>query len=325
MTTKNPVSMIDVARLAGVSTTTVSHVLNNTRFVSEETREKVNAAIRQLNYVPNASARTLKTGKTHKIQFIISDVDNSFFTSLIDTIENELAGKGYQLLLANTHENWERERKHLQSVSRSTVDGLILSTAQTDWKVLQKFLPSDIPIILIDRQPKDCSVDSVSISTYKAVYRAIIRLHQAGYTKIGLIGARENLSTSIERDEAYKDAVSDLHLEPYIAPSDSLRNSSPSRYQMLVQQGCTAILIANERMTEDIVHYQYKNPEELKKGISLVGFADSGEPYWLLERMIIQPTDEMGRYAAGRLLQMIADEDLPPIEKTLEAQYVEEK
>ncbi|MBQ1321735.1 MAG: LacI family DNA-binding transcriptional regulator, partial [Solobacterium sp.] len=114
--------MIDVARLAGVSTTTVSHVLNNTRYVSQGTQDKVNQAIRELNYVPNASARTLKTGKTGKIQFIISDVDNYFFVSLIESIENALSARGYQLLLANTHEDWQREQNHLAAVNKSSVD-----------------------------------------------------------------------------------------------------------------------------------------------------------------------------------------------------------
>ncbi|MBR2595931.1 MAG: LacI family DNA-binding transcriptional regulator [Solobacterium sp.] len=321
---KNPVSMIDVARRAGVSTTTVSHVLNNTRYVSQGTRDKVNQAIRELNYVPNASARTLKTGKTGKIQFIISDVDNYFFVSLIESIENALSARGYQLLLANTHEDWQREKNHLAAVTRSSVDGLILSTAQMDWNELQKYLPGDIPVILIDRKPDDSTVDSVYISTYQAVYRAVIRLHQEGHSRIGMIGARAQLSTTVERTNAYLDAMKDLHLEANCVPSDSLRNSSPVCYEKLVSDGCTAVIISNERLTEDLVHYLYRQRKPAED-VTLVGFMSGKDPHTMLSRVIEQPTDEMGQYAASRILQLIDDSSLPPVDKRLEATYMEEE
>ena len=324
MSNKNTISMADVANLAGVSTTTVSHVLNNTRYVSQETKDRVNKAIKELNYVPNATARTLKTGKSMKIQFIISDVDNYFFISLIESIEEVLSQRNYQLLLANTHEDWEKEKRHLLSFSKAAVDGLILSSAQTNWDVLKEYLPSDVPVILIDRKPDKCPIDSVTISTYKAIYRAVVRLHQQGHTKIGMIGARANLSTTVERNQAYFDAMHDLHLEPYYVPSDSLRNSSPTCYERLVDMGASAIIVSNERMTEDLVHYMYKNNKTRQDNIKLIGFMAGKDPHTMLEDIIEQPTEEMGRYAATRLLNMIDDDSLQPVEKQLEAFFREE-
>ncbi len=312
-------SIVDVAKLAGVSTATVSHVINNTRFVSDETRSRVNNAIRELGFAPNASARTLKTGRTNKIQFIIPDVDNAFFTSLIESIESALAKHGYQLLLANTHENWDTELSYLRTVNSSVVDGLILATTQTDWNVLQENLPSDLPVVLVDRKPEGCSIDCVWISTYTACRDVMDKLIGCGHKKIGLIAARPSLSTSVERNQAYIDSVSEADLTQYIAPGDSLRNSSPKHYQELVKKGCTAILIANGRMTDDIIYYQYEHPEEMQRNITLAGFRESAKVHRLTPISIFQPSEAMGQYAAERILAIIKKSGRKPKEKILQA------
>ncbi|MBR2846257.1 MAG: LacI family DNA-binding transcriptional regulator [Solobacterium sp.] len=311
--------IVDVAKMAGVSTATVSHVINNTRFVTDDTRERVNQAIRELGYAPNASARTLKTGKTNKIQFIIPDVDNAFFTSLIESIESVLSKHGYQLLLVNTHENWDTELSYLRTVNSSVVDGLILATTQTDWKTLKENLPSDLPVVLVDRKPDGCSIDCVWISTYDACYEAVNKLIQWGHKKIGLIAARPNLSTSVERNQAYTDSITEGSLEQYIAPGDSLRNSSPKHYQELIKQGCTAILVANGRMTDDIIYYQYEHPEEMQRNITLAGFRESSKVHRLTPIAISQPSEKMGEYAAERILALIKNSHRKPKENILHA------
>lgn len=311
--------IVDVAKMAGVSTATVSHVINNTRFVTDDTRERVNQAIRELGYAPNASARTLKTGKTNKIQFIIPDVDNAFFTSLIESIESVLSKHGYQLLLVNTHESWDTELSYLRTVNSSVVDGLILATTQTDWETLKENLPSDLPVVLVDRKPDGCSIDCVWISTYEACYEAVKKLIQWGHKKIGLIAARPNLSTSVERNQAYTDSITEGNLEQYIAPGDSLRNSSPKHYQELIKQGCTAILVANGRMTDDIIYYQYEHPEEMQRNITLAGFRESSKVHRLTPIAISQPSEKMGEYAAERILALIKNSHRKPKENILHA------
>ena len=313
------VSIIDVAKEAGVSTATVSHVINRTRFVSDETRKRVNDAIKELGYAPNASARTLKTGKTNKIQFIIPDVDNAFFTSLIESIESALTKHGYQLLLANTHENWETELSYLRTVNKSIVDGLILATTQTDWNTLKQNLPADLPVVLLDRKPKGCDIDCVWISTYHACHEALLKLIEWGHLKIGLIAARPSLSTSVERNNAYNDAISANNLEKFISPGDSLRNSSPKHYQELVGKGCTAILIANGRMTDDIIYYQYEHPEEMARNVTLCGFRESSKVHRLTPIAVSQPSEQMGEYAAGRIMTLIKNRHARPKEKILQA------
>ena len=102
------VTISDVAKLAGVSTATVSHTINNTRYVSSETKEKVYGAIKQLGYTPDASARSFRTGKKKTIGFIVPDISNKFFATMIETVENQLSAEGYHLIVANTKENMKR-------------------------------------------------------------------------------------------------------------------------------------------------------------------------------------------------------------------------
>ena len=104
------VTISDVARLAGVSTATVSHTINSTRYVSGETKEKVYRAIAELGYTPDASARSFRTGKKKTIGFIVPDISNKFFATMIESVENYLSAHGYHLIIANTKENPERER-----------------------------------------------------------------------------------------------------------------------------------------------------------------------------------------------------------------------
>ena len=111
----------DVARLAGVSTATVSHTINSTRYVSGETKEKVYQAIRQLGYTPDASARSFRTGKKKTIGFIVPDISNKFFGTIIESAENYLSAQGYHLIIANTKESMDREETNLRLLTAGLV------------------------------------------------------------------------------------------------------------------------------------------------------------------------------------------------------------
>ena len=300
-------SIGDVAKKAGVSTATVSHVINNTRFVTPETREKVLSAIRELGYSPNETARSLKTGKTNKIMFIVPDIGNQYFTTIIESVENTLSEHNYQLIIANTHEDWKREMKHLDSCNRSSADGLLIATTQTDWKVLKKHLPDDMPIVLIDRRLDQSTSCCAWISAYDAVYQAVMELGQQ-HEKIGFIAGIPSLSTSIERYRAYLDAVFAMNLKPYIEQGNSLRNSSPSCYQRLVNKGCTAVVAANGMMTEDIVFSRSISTDD---NVTLVGFRESPNMHPLTQLSILQPSDELGKMAAERIYSLITDSSDP--------------
>ena len=126
------VTISDVAKLAGVSTATVSHTINNTRYVSNETKEKVYRAIEELGYTPDASARSFRTGKKKIIGFIVPDIANKFFATMIESVEKYLSANGYQLIIANTRENMDREETNIRLLTAGLVDGLLVAAPERD-------------------------------------------------------------------------------------------------------------------------------------------------------------------------------------------------
>ena len=145
------VTISDVARLAGVSTATVSHTINNTRYVSGDTKEKVYQAIRQLGYTPDASARSFRTGKKKTIGFIVPDISNKFFGTIIESAENYLSAQGYHLIIANTKESMDREETTLRLLTAGLVDGLLVASTMDDFARLDGLIPAGFPVVLVDR------------------------------------------------------------------------------------------------------------------------------------------------------------------------------
>ena len=122
-------SMRDVAAKAGVSVATVSHVINNTRFVADSTREKVQAAIQELNYNPDTMARIFKTGRTNLVGFVVPNISDPFFATLIEEVESVLSRQNYRLIVTNSHEDEQREIENLRFLSNGLVDGIIVASA----------------------------------------------------------------------------------------------------------------------------------------------------------------------------------------------------
>src|SRR5229473_607687 len=141
----------DVARRAGVSTSTVSHVVNNTRFVSDELRERVEAAMRELDYTPNAAARMLTLKRSHTIGLIVSDIRNPFFASVARGVEDVAQEQGYTLVLCNSDESAERETACLNALETRAVDGVLLASAGVADAHLARLVRAGYPLVLADR------------------------------------------------------------------------------------------------------------------------------------------------------------------------------
>ena len=136
------VTISDVAKLAGVSTATVSHTINNTRYVSSETKEKVYSAIAELGYTPDASARSFRTGKKKTVGFIVPDISNKFFATMIESVENYLSMHGYHLIIANTKEDMDREETNVRLLTAGLVDGLLIASTMDDFGRFDQMIPA---------------------------------------------------------------------------------------------------------------------------------------------------------------------------------------
>jgi LacI family transcriptional regulator len=163
------VTISDVARLAGVSTATVSHTINNTRYVSEETKEKVYQAIAELGYTPDASARSFRTGKKRTIGFIVPDISNKFFGTMIEAVENYLSTRGYHLIIANTKEDATREETNIRLLSAGLVDGLLVASTMENFEQFDRLIPAGFPVVLVDRTFETKKYSSLCVSNFQPI------------------------------------------------------------------------------------------------------------------------------------------------------------
>jgi len=325
---RNFVTISDVARLAGVSTATVSHTINSTRYVSGETKEKVYRAIAELGYTPDASARSFRTGKKKTIGFIVPDISNKFFATMIESVENYLSAHGYHLIIANTKENPEREETNIRLLSAGLVDGLLIASTMEDFSRFESLIPAGFPVVLVDRTFDTKRFPSVSVSNFQPIYRSVCRLAGKGDKRIGMIGGLPRLSSTKERIAAYQEAVADCGLpqdDLLIRYGNSMENSAQSCLDELLEQKCDALVVAQGLMASETVIYLHKKGLKLGEDIDLVTFVDydSDINYLYSKQMdcIIQPVEKLGETAGELILRRIETPDAPAFEQVLTSTY----
>ena len=302
--------MAEVAKEAGVSTATVSYVINGTKPVSREIAERVYQAISKLNYVPNASARSLRTGNSRIIAFLIPDIANLFFAVLNSAIEAVLSHEGYQLLVVNTHEDPQKEREVLNSLTSGKIDGLIIATTMSDYREIMQAAPKSVPIVLVDRRPLNNNTDLVLSDSSAASYESVRYLLRRGHRKIGFIGGHRALSTTAERFRAYRDALLDggVCVDERLVYFISDENTDvEALFCRLLAQGCTALFVGNSHICMQGVAVL----ADAMGRCEIVTFLDSPEYKPLFDYMqvhvIEQPVEQIGTAAGRQLLQRLSN------------------
>ena len=322
------VTISDVAKLAGVSTATVSHTINNTRYVSGETKEKVYQAIAELGYTPDASARSFRTGKKKTIGFIVPDISNKFFATMIESVENCLSAHGYHLIIANTKEDMDREETNIRLLTAGLVDGLLIASTMDDFQRFDQLIPAGFPVVLVDRVFDSQKYSSVSVSNFQPIYRSVCRLAGKGARRVGIIGGLPRLSTTKERISAYQQAVADCGLptdQDLIRYGDSMENSAQACLDDLLARDCDAIIVCQGLMAAETISYLHMKNIQLAKDIDLVSFVDYDYNFYQLysDQMdsIVQPVKEQGTAAGEQILRRVEDPDTPIFEKVLTSAY----
>ena len=322
------VTISDVARLAGVSTATVSHTINSTRYVSEETKEKVYRAIAELGYTPDASARSFRTGKKRTIGFIVPDISNKFFGTMIEAVENYLSAHGYHLIIANTKEDADREETNIRLLSAGLVDGLLVASTMEDFERFDRLIPAGFPLVLVDRTFETKKYSSLCVSNFQPIYRSVCRLAAKGAKRIGIVGGLPRLSSTKERISAYQQAVADCGLpqdEKLIRYGDSMENSVQACLDALLAEKCDAIVVCQGLMASETVIYLHQKGIQLAKDIDLVSFVDYDSNFYELysSRMdcIVQPVEELGTAAGEQILSRVENPEAPVFEKVLTSAY----
>ncbi|MCI9568619.1 MAG: LacI family transcriptional regulator [Lachnospiraceae bacterium] len=319
----------DVAKQAGVSIATVSHVINGTRHVTDATRKKVEDAIHILDYSPDISARGLKTGKKNLVGLITPDLGNRFFSLILEEIEDELSLHGYNAVVVNTRENCNREVSGLKLLTSGITDGIIIASSFQNYRDIATYIPKGFPSVHIDRLPRGYQGDSVRVSSFSAVKEATADLLREGHIRIGYIASLARLSSTEERLQGYECALKEagLSLDPaLIKQGDSHSRSGYLCMQQLVEEGVRAVFISNSLMASGALTYLDNCGMRIGQDIQVASMRDYEWHRFQREsiRTVEQPGREMARLAARRILERIERPDEAGSEILLQATYHKE-
>ena len=317
-----PITTIrDVAEHAGVSITTVSHILNDTRHVSDELRERVEKAMLELDYTPNALARGLRQKQTRTLGIIVPDSANPYFAEVARGVEDACFAQGYSVILCNSDSDPEKESMYINVLAEKQVDGICLVAASTE--TIEKHLdaaPSlQIPMVLIDREYPKTIVDTVVVENTDGAVKAVEHLLSLGHRRIGCITGMPDLLNSQKRNDGYRQAIQDAGL----AVDESLVIEGDFRYEggyeatkklLALANPPTAVFACNDLMAIGAISAVVSEGLSVPEDISIVGFDDIHLAVFANPSLttVVQPKHEMGVTAAEILLKRLKDSNLKP-------------
>ncbi|WP_232663989.1 LacI family DNA-binding transcriptional regulator [Pseudonocardia sp. TRM90224] len=318
----------DVAARAGVSTATVSRALNGKSTVAPELVARVAAAAKALGYQPHGPARNLRRQETAVLALIISDVENPFFTALARGVEDVAHADGYSVVLCNSDEDAEKERRYLAVALQERVAGVIISPSggTTGIDVLAGH---GIPVVAVDRPlPAGTGdavlVDSVLVDSRKAAFSATEHMMKEGYERIACISGPTGVRTADDRVIGYQDAVH-RGLELVRRTEYRAGGAHAATIELFAQPGRPdAVLVANSAMAIGVLDALRELGLRPGRDVGVVAFDDAA---WagLVDpplSVVAQPASEMGQAAARLLLARIADPHRPPTCTTLAAHLI---
>ncbi len=320
-------SIKDVAATAGVSTATVSRVLSEYPHVRPEVRERVLAAIAQLDYRPNLVARNLRSSQSKTLGLIVSDIRNPFFTAISRAVEDTAYEYGYSILLCNTDENPEKELLYLQLMHDEQVAGVIFSPTR---HTIANFasLNIDYPTVFIDRAPRSVEADAVLLDNVTAAYLLTKHLIDQGYRRIAAMFG-ETSTTGQERMRGYQEALNEHNL----ALSTEYVRMIPPRIEtglattldlLTLIPEPDAIFTSNSLLMAGAMQALRASKRSIPDDVALVGFDETSWTNLVEPRMTVmaQPTDDIGKTATELVLQRIADPHRSPRKIILQGELI---
>lgn len=305
--------MKDVAARAGVDISTVSRALNErTRDrLSEDTVDRVLAVAKELGYRPNVLARSLRTQRSHVVGMVVPDLTNPFFPPILRGLEDALGRHGYTLIVANTDNDLERERQAVQSLVERQVDGMVLATSHIGHEAADPELVGSVPIVLVNRRPRDPSVPSVVPDDDAAVREVVAHLHGLGHRRLAHVAGPQEVSTGRTRLEVFTAACRELGLPPPDVEIAGAFAVEPGRRacEHLLRRGtaATAIFAANDLLALGTLQALRRSGRRVPADTSVVGYNDMplvdliDPPLTTVE----VPKYEMGGRAAEVLLAIL--------------------
>lgn len=326
----------DVAERAGVSTMTVSRVVNRSGYVSATTRQRVEAAIADLGYVPNALARQLRSKRSKTVALVVSDISNPFFTTIARGVEDVAAPHGFSVIFCNTDESADEEARYLRVLIERQVDGILLVPTRATGASFRTLRNHRIPVVAIDRRVAGRRIDSVRCDSEAGAHALTSHLISLGHRRIAVLAGRSTISTSIDRVAGCRRALLECgldlddalvryggynfgalnQLDGYQMAQDILASASPRP---------TAIFAANNFIAFGAMRALRQAGLRVPEDVSIVAFDDLPAE-WALDPFLtvaVQPAGEIGRRAAELLLDRLGgDRDAPGQAVVLAAEVI---
>ena len=327
-----PVTLRDVARVAGVHPGTVSRALNpaSEALVNEETVRRVRDVAAQLGYRPNPMARGLKTNRTYTVGVLVPDIQNPLFPPIIRGIDDRLGAAGYTPLIANTDNDPERERTDVDAMRARQVDGFITATARRDHELLDEVARFTAPVVLVNRRVADGRLPSATADDREGARLATRHLIELGHRRIAHVAGPPELSTGEGRQIGFAEAMREagLDIDPALVRSGRMF-TEPEGARLcaeLLDSGAefTAIVAANDLMALGCYDVLAERGIDCPRDVSVVGFndmpfADRFQPPLTTIRV---PQYEIGAAAAELLLDLLRDPAAPARDVVLPAELV---
>ncbi|WP_077296734.1 LacI family DNA-binding transcriptional regulator [Virgibacillus pantothenticus] len=315
----------DVAKLANVSTATVSRVLNNNGYVNSETKNRVNEAIEKLQYRPNDVARSLFKGSSKMIALFVPDIKNPFFPELARAVEDVTNQHNYTFILCNTDDNHEKEVTYLNALTQKSVDGFIIVSSTITEEDLHHITS---PVISLDRKFSS-KISSVTVNNRKGAREATAYLQSIGCKKIAHISGPQTASNTEERLKGYLDVVEHeaWFNSNYVVTGDyRFENSYEIAKQLLTNHNdIDGVFVANDLMAVGVLKAAESLHIKIPEQLSVIGF--DGITIGLTTTpsltTIQQPIYEIGSRAAQILLQLIDHPEQKVIQEELEVTLIE--
>lgn len=310
-------TMRDVAEKAGVSLTTVSHVINRTRFVSNDVTQRVHIAMEELNYQPNELARSLRRGQTNTLGLILPDSANPYFAEIGHAIEATSSTLGYNVILCNTHGAEDKEEHYINVLRNKQVDGIIFVAAGDQAGSISESLGNSIPVLLVDRELVGVNTDVIIVDNHQGGLLATRHLLELGHRRIACISGPSTVRPSAERINGYTQALEEagLGFEPQLF---QIGNFHPnSGYQaalelLQIPDPPTAVFACNDLMAIGVIRAASELGRRVPDDLALVGFDDIELAAYTIPPLttISQPIDLMGEIAAKKLIERIEEDGL---------------
>lgn len=301
----------DVARLAGVSTASVSRVLNSKGYVGSETRKKIEDAIKLLNYEPNEVARSLSVKKTKTIALFIPDITNPFFATLAKGVEDYANFRGFTLILCNYEHSGKTKKLYVDLLRKKYVDGIVFAAGNLNPEDAMKIRKSEIPLVVLDRVPEMLIDCEILVNNYNGAKQAVEHLLEIGCRKIAHIYGPQEISTARERLKAYEGAVQHLswYTPSLLAPGNFTIEGGMEATKNLLEKhpDIDGIFAGNDMNAIGALKWLYQQGIKVPEDIAICGFDGINLTEVTTPEIttVVQPTYEIGNLAAEHLIHYI--------------------